>query len=127
MDSKLDGEIHDDRPPSPIMVLQNFSEEAFRYAGEALSSVYSGGVSSPTTVSGHRRTRSEMVPAMHRRTNSIQRFKNHVQRAWRWGNHSREETCSLPFNPEVLANQKRQWYQLHSRTTVSISCFHDTI
>ncbi|KAF7804588.1 DENN domain-containing protein 5B [Senna tora] len=91
------------------------SGEATRAAGEALNTVYSN-VSSvpPMEVQGHRRTQSEDVIAGHRRTNSFQKLKSHVQKAWRWGGRSREEGLSN-FNPEVMANQKRQWYQLHSK------------
>ncbi|KAL9677568.1 hypothetical protein QQ045_005801 [Rhodiola kirilowii] len=102
-----------DRPPSPYQVLQHISEEAVRVAGEALHSVYSN---SPSPIGlGHRRSHSEVVNGFHKRSNSFQRLKSHMQKALRWGSNLREEGCSPCFNPEILANQKRQWYQFHSR------------
>lgn len=116
MDIKDDGELADERPPSPIWVLQHFSEEAFRVAGEALTSVYHGGEMGM----GHRRARSEIPTAKHRRTNSLQRLKSHMQRAWGWGKDTRDEDYAFySFDPEILANQKRQWYQFHSKSLVS--------
>ncbi|PON54584.1 DENN domain containing protein [Trema orientale] len=120
--SKEDGEGHEDRPSSPIWVLQQISEEAFRVAGEAIQSVYSGNsISNMNNVTplghgpGHRRAQSEILTIGHRRSNSFHRLKTQVQRAWKWGSNSREEGRRSNFNPEVLANQKRQWYQLHSK------------
>lgn len=113
-------EVHEDRPPSPIWVLQHISEEAFRVAGEALQSVYSGNSSFPPLAPGHRRAQSEIGTMGHRRSNSFQRLKTQVQRAWGWGNSPQEEGCRSNFNPEVLANQKRQWYQLHPKTLVLV-------
>ncbi|KAL5562026.1 hypothetical protein UlMin_031773 [Ulmus minor] len=116
MDRKEDGEAHDDLPSSPIWVLQHFSEEAFRVAGEALQSVYNGNSNIPPLAPGHRRAQSDVPSSVgHRRSHSFQRLKTQVQRVWQWGNNSREESCRANFNPEVLANQKRQWYQLHSK------------
>ncbi|KAJ7977156.1 DENN domain-containing protein [Quillaja saponaria] len=116
MDTKEDAEANFDRPPSPIWVLQHLSEEACRVAGEALHTVYSGSSSFSAMGPAHRRSQSEIVSTAHRRSSSFQRLKSHVQKAWGWGSNSREEHYPLNFNPEVLANQKRQWYQLHSRT-----------
>lgn len=103
-------------PTSPYKVLQHISGEAVRVAGEALQGVYLGNGNSKIhpSVLGHRRTHSEVVPGLHRRTNSFQKLKSHMQRALHWGNSSREQGPA--FNPEVLANQKRQWYQLHSNS-----------
>lgn len=111
-------EAHEDRPPSPIWVLQQISEEAFRVAGEALQSVYSGNSSFPPLAPGHRRAQSEIGTTGHRRSNSFQRLKTQVQRAWKWGSNSREEGGRSNFNPEIMANQKRQWYQLHPKALV---------
>ncbi|XP_058101310.1 uncharacterized protein LOC131245702 isoform X2 [Magnolia sinica] len=59
---------------------------------------------------------SKVVSAGHRRRgSSFQRWKNQLQRAWKWGPSTREQGLKSAFNPEVLANQKRQWYQLHSQ------------
>lgn len=124
MDSKEDGEAHEDRPSSPIWVLQQLSEEAFRVAGEAIQSVYSGSLNTnnipplgPGHGPGHRRAQSEVLIG-HRRSSSFHRLKTQVQRAWKWGSNSREECRRSHFNPEVLANQKRQWYQLNSKALV---------
>lgn len=125
MDSKED----EDRPSSPIWILQQLSEEAFRVAGEALQSVYSGNSGNsnvnniprlgPGHGRGHRRAQSEILIG-HSRSNSFHRLKTQVQRAWKWGSNSKEECRRSNFNPEVLANQKRQWYQLHSKVLVFI-------
>ncbi|KAM6565021.1 hypothetical protein CsatB_025019 [Cannabis sativa] len=119
MDSRED----EDRPSSPILMLQHLSEEACRVAGEALSSVYPGHSNiantsplgwGPGPGPGHRRAQSEVLSG-HNRSNSFHRLKTQVQRAWKWGSNSRDEGRRSNFNPEVLANQKRQWYQLHSK------------
>lgn len=117
METREDAEVGDDRPPSPIWVLQHFSEEAFRVAGEAINSVYHGGQEMGV---GHRRARSEIPRAKHRRTNSLQRLKSHMQKAWGWGRDTREDDYAFySFDPEIMANQKRQWYQFHSKSLVS--------
>ncbi|KAJ7972573.1 DENN domain containing protein [Quillaja saponaria] len=118
-----DAALDEDRPPSPIWVLQHLSGEACRVTGEALQSVYSGSSSSSAVGPAHRRSQSEVVGRGHRRSNSFQRLTTHVQKAWRWGSNSHEEGYPINFNPEVLANQKRQWYQLHSKTPVLNFCF----
>lgn len=112
MQAKEDGEAQEERPPSPYYVLQHFSEEAIRVANEAIHSVYTGGSG---VQPGHRRSQSDV---MHRRSNNLQRWKSQMQKAWRWGNSSDEQRRRSSFNPEVLANQKRQWYQLHARPLV---------
>lgn len=104
--------------PNPLWVLQQISEEAFRVAGEALRDVYAGNSSFPPLGPGHRRTRSEVVTTGPRRNSSFHRMKTQMQKAWRWGSNSTDESCRSSFNPEVLANQKRQWYQLHSKALV---------
>lgn len=88
-----DGEGNDDGPA--IWALKHYSEP---------------------NVPRHRRAQSEVI--VHRRSNSFQRLKSHVQRAWRWGSGpgGREEgRGAAGFNPEILANQKRQWYQHRSK------------
>ncbi|XP_058095045.1 uncharacterized protein LOC131240674 isoform X2 [Magnolia sinica] len=52
----------------------------------------------------------------HRRSNSFQCWMHQMQKAWNWVPSTKEPSVRLAFNPEVLVNQKRQWYQLHSRT-----------
>lgn len=116
MDAKEDGEFHDGQPSSPIAVLEQFSLEAIGVAGEALKSVTGG--SDITPPPGHRRCQSEVVTKALKRNDSYEKFKTHVQKAWRLGGKSREDGSPLGFNPEVLANQKRQWYQLNSKTLV---------
>ncbi|KAF7120865.1 hypothetical protein RHSIM_Rhsim13G0040500 [Rhododendron simsii] len=121
MESKENGDGTEEWPTSPYQVLQQISEEAFRAAGEAIQSVYLGSSLNnqlPGLEPGHRRCQSEVLTgAEHRRSNSFQRWKSQMQRALRWGNNPREQGRCLAFNPEVLANQKRQWYQLHSKAS----------
>ncbi|KAK9069012.1 hypothetical protein SSX86_013128 [Deinandra increscens subsp. villosa] len=70
-----------------------------------------------TTVgSGHRRSRSEFVTSSDNQTNGFQRFKTHMQRALNWGSGQDQAF----FNPEILANQKRQWCQFQSKIPQSI-------
>lgn len=109
MQAKEDGEVQEERPSSPYYVLQHFSGEAIRVANEAIHSVYAGGSGAQP---GHRRSQSDV---MHRRSNNLQKWKAQMQKAWRWGGSSDEQRRRASFNPEVLANQKRQWYQLHAR------------
>lgn len=120
MDTKEDAEGHEEGDSSPIQVLQQISEEAFRMAGEAFNNL--GNSSMPPLAPGHRRAQSEVVTTRHRRSNSFQKLKNQMQKAWKWGNNSPDD-CRLNFNPEVLANQKRQWYQLHSKSKVVFPVF----
>lgn len=117
MDGKEDGEAYEEQASSPIQVLQEISEEAFKMAGETLQNMYSGNSSMPPLAPGHRRSQSEVVTTRHRRSNSLQKLKCQMQKAFKWGSNSRGD-LRLAFNPEVLANQKRQWYQLHSRSKV---------
>ncbi|XP_050208072.1 uncharacterized protein LOC126657431 [Mercurialis annua] len=114
MDVKEDTDSQE-RPPSPYAELQHISEEAFKMAGEALHNAYTGNGQSPQPMPPlHRRSQSEVLSPGHRRTSSFHRFKTQMQKAWGWGGNNKEPCYS--FNPEVLANQKRQWYQLHSKT-----------
>ncbi|XP_059626112.1 uncharacterized protein LOC132269098 isoform X2 [Cornus florida] len=113
METKEDGDAQE---VSPYQVLQQISEEAVRVAGEKIQSVYSGSSNIPPLPPVHRRSQSEVLTAVHRRNNSFQRWKSQVQKALRWGSNLREPSCCSSFNPEVLANQKRQWYQFHSKT-----------
>lgn len=127
MDTKEEAEPQEDRPSSPMWVLQQISEGAFRVAGEALHNMYSGSGGSSISQTGpggvHRRSQSELVTKGFQRSNSFQKLKAHVNKAWRWGSKSREEGSLAYFNPEVMANQKRQWYQLHPKTLVFIHFF----
>ncbi|XP_031250200.1 uncharacterized protein LOC116108064 isoform X1 [Pistacia vera] len=117
METKENYDAQEDTPSSPIRVLQQISEEAVRVAGEALQGAYSRSSSSAHLLEPrHRRSQSEILMGAHGRSNSFQRLKSHMQRAWRWGGLSREDDYQYSFNPEVLANQKRQWYQLHSKS-----------
>lgn len=111
MDTKEDAEVQE-QPSSPILVLQHISG--------ALHSMYSGNsnVPPPGLGQGHRRSQSEVVTTAHGRHNSFQRLKSHMQKAWKWGSNSRVEDYQRSFNPEVLANQKRQWYQFHTKSPV---------
>ena len=119
MERKEDDDTPEEWPSSPYQVLQQISEEAVRVAGEALQIVYLGSWNVQPSGPGHRRSQSEVVTGLHRRNNSFQRWKSNVQRALRWGNSYQERNGYSAFNPEVLANQKRQWYELHSKALVS--------
>ncbi|KAK7396487.1 hypothetical protein VNO78_17528 [Psophocarpus tetragonolobus] len=123
MDSKEEAEPNEEGPSSPMRVLQHLSEGAFRVAGEALHNMYSGGGSSTLQMGprAHRRTQSELVTRGVHRNNSFQKLRSHVHRAWRWGGRFRQEVSPASFNPEVMANQKRQWYRLHPK---SPDCVH---
>ncbi|CAN8257549.1 unnamed protein product [Cochlearia groenlandica] len=89
--------------------------DAVKSAGETIQNVYFSGPVLPQSPSlGHTRTQSEMIETPgHRRTNSFQRLKTQMQKAWRGVSNLRDDNRPT-FNPEVLANQKRQWYQIHS-------------
>lgn len=92
--------------------------DAVKVAGETFQNVYFNGPVLPQSpTQGHRRTQSEIGTPGHRRTNSFQRLKTQMQKAWRGVSNLREDNRPT-FNPEVLANQKRQWYQLHSSKTL---------
>ncbi|XP_074268698.1 uncharacterized protein LOC141592043 [Silene latifolia] len=110
MDLKEDGDLHVERPASPLWVLHQISEEAVRVASE-----YLGSANTSPVWTGHRKTQSEIVSQSHRRSNSFQNLKTSLSKAWRWGGNSQYENRKFNFNPEVLANQKRQWYQLHTQ------------
>ncbi|KAK2363939.1 DENN (AEX-3) domain-containing protein [Trifolium repens] len=125
MDTKEEAEANEDRPSSPMWVLQQLSEGAFRVAGEALQNMYSGGggggssvpqIGSSGGAAAHRRCQSELVSKGFQRSDSFQKLKARVHKAWGWGGKSREEGLSASFNPEIMANQKRQWYQLHPKS-----------
>ncbi|PPR92268.1 hypothetical protein GOBAR_AA28401 [Gossypium barbadense] len=118
METKEEAEGHEDQSQSTIWELDHgFEEEAVKVYGGVQNPVHSGSTASPRLLPlGHRRTQSEFTTAGHKRTNSFQRLKTQMQRAWRWGGNSRDERYRPSFNPEVLANQKRQWYQLHSKS-----------
>lgn len=118
METKEEAEGQEDRAPSPYWYHLS-DEEAMKVDGEALHAVHSGSSDPPRLPPpGHRRSQSEVSTTGHRRDNSFQRLKTQMQKAWRWGGNSRDERYRSTFNPEVLANQKRLWYQLHSKTMV---------
>ncbi|CAN0897720.1 hypothetical protein LINGRAHAP2_LOCUS19287 [Linum grandiflorum] len=90
-------------------------EEAIRVAvGEKVQ----GGQPQSPASQQHRRSQSEVLTRDGKRSSSFQKL---MQKAWQWGGNSREEGFVPSFNPEVLANQKRQWYQLHPKSTDHIS------
>ncbi|KAK9756829.1 hypothetical protein RND81_01G123500 [Saponaria officinalis] len=110
MELKEDGYLHEERPSSPLWVLHQISEEAVRVASEYLGS----GNASPVWT-GHKQNPSEVINQTHRRSSSLQNLKSSLSKAWRWGGNSQYENRRFNFNPEVLANQKRQWYQLQTQ------------
>ncbi|KAG6426964.1 hypothetical protein SASPL_111203 [Salvia splendens] len=113
--------VQDDwsEPPSPIEVLQQLSKEAVRMAGEAWHHAYPANTPTLQSVPRHRRSRSEIVTSYHNpsgSTSNFQRLKGHMQRALHMnGRCSRDDSQYSSFDPEILANQKRQWYQLNSK------------
>ncbi|KAI9122003.1 hypothetical protein K1719_006692 [Acacia pycnantha] len=121
MDTKEDAGPHasknEDRDLSSASTPNQTPGEAIRADGEAFNAVYSN-VSSvpPKEAPAHRRIRSETVIEGLRRSDSLRKLKSHVQKAWWWGGRSREYGFSSSFNLEDLANEKRLWYQLHSKT-----------
>ncbi|XP_072987918.1 uncharacterized protein [Typha latifolia] len=105
-------------------------EEAAAAAAETARNADGGGVLSPASSS---RSSSPLASirqqARHMRTASFQRWRRQMQRAWKWGpagadnnsgsiscsSSSREQGFKTTMNLEMLANQKRQWYQIHSK------------
>ncbi|WOH13327.1 hypothetical protein DCAR_0832836 [Daucus carota subsp. sativus] len=69
----------------------------------------------PPSGPGHRRSKSDVSSGNGgKRSNGFQKWKHQVQRALKWG---KDESKDYNFNPEILADQKRQWYQLHSNSS----------
>ncbi|KAL1350148.1 uncharacterized protein [Arachis hypogaea] len=69
----------------------------------------------------HRRAQTELFTQGIQRVDSFQKLKAHVNKAFRWGNRFREPDSPSSDSPshlslEVMANQKRQWYQLHPKS-----------
>ncbi|PNT78219.1 uncharacterized protein LOC100831773 isoform X2 [Brachypodium distachyon] len=116
------------------------SEQRARGAGEGNSTAGAGSSAmndswsrSPSAASSPRLsgTSSSSPPASqikhqarHVRTSSFQRFRQQMQRAWKWGpigggggaeRSPREHLLRTTLNIEAMANQKRQWYQVHSQ------------
>ncbi|OEL33463.1 hypothetical protein BAE44_0005518 [Dichanthelium oligosanthes] len=63
----------------------------------------------------------------HVRTGSFQRFRQQMQCAWKWGliggggggeRSPRDQLLRTTLNIEAMANQKRQWYQIHSKAQI---------
>ncbi|CAH9132864.1 unnamed protein product [Cuscuta epithymum] len=131
---KEEGESREEWQTPPSQVLHQISEEVVRVTGEALLGIQAV----PPAVlrsATHRRSRSEVFltpsssssassSSVHHRigggnANNFQKWKVQMQRALRWGFHFHEESPFCPasssFNPEILANQKRLWYQLHPK------------
>ncbi|XP_010548732.1 PREDICTED: uncharacterized protein LOC104820065 isoform X2 [Tarenaya hassleriana] len=106
------------KPETPVETgeqdLSSSVSGAVRVARGAFQNIYFSGpvLPQPPTLI-HRRTQSETGTPGLRRTNSFQRLKTQMQKAWRGVSNLREDSRPS-FNPEVLADQKRQWYQLHS-------------
>ncbi|KAK1380733.1 UDENN domain-containing protein [Heracleum sosnowskyi] len=70
-------------------------------------------LSLPASGPVHRRTKSDVLLSGtgNRPGIAFQKWKTQVQRAFKW---VKEESTDYNFNPEILADQKRQWSQLHS-------------
>ncbi|KAL0459343.1 UNVERIFIED_CONTAM: DENN domain-containing protein 5B [Sesamum latifolium] len=113
-------------PGSPIHVLDKVPKEAVKKTSESLQNS-NPGIPVENTLKlvqplRHRRIHSEVATSFHRRgssTNNFHKWKSQMQKALQWGSSNfREDShsqCSS-FDPEILANQKRQWYQLQSKT-----------
>ncbi|GMI69265.1 hypothetical protein like AT2G20320 [Hibiscus trionum] len=120
METKEEAEGNEDNPPSPPWELNLLFEEEDvkdKMDGEARNPNQLRS-SNPSRLPplGHRRSQSEVLAAGHRRDNSFLRLKTSMQKALRSGGNPKDGKYQSSFNPEVLANQKRQWYQLHSKT-----------
>uniref|UniRef100_A0A1D1XYC1 DENN domain-containing protein 5B n=1 Tax=Anthurium amnicola TaxID=1678845 RepID=A0A1D1XYC1_9ARAE len=93
-----------------------------RVADEA--AVRAGGEASTTAESACQNSSSSCyspIPRVrsirHQRSSSFQRWRRQMQRVWRWGPASvREQGTKTSVNLEAMANQKRQWYQIHSQS-----------
>ncbi|KAK8654169.1 hypothetical protein V6N13_128142 [Hibiscus sabdariffa] len=113
-------EGNEDNPPSHSRELNHLFEEEDlkdKMDGEAQTleqSVNSGPSKLPPL--GHRRTQSEVLAAGHRHDNGFQRLKTSMQKALQVSGNSKDGKYHSIFNPEVLANQKRLWYQRHTKT-----------
>ncbi|XP_039013721.1 uncharacterized protein LOC120143481 isoform X1 [Hibiscus syriacus] len=106
-----------DPSQSSIWEINPDFQESMNEVGETQNPVQHGSTGPPRLPpSGHRRTRSEFPTSGHWRSNSFQRLKTQMQKAWQWGGHARDDWYQSSFNPEVLANQKRQWYQFSSKS-----------
>ncbi|XP_006649392.2 uncharacterized protein LOC102701985 [Oryza brachyantha] len=97
-------------------------------AREEAKSRFSSAPSSPV-LSGTSSSSSPLLQikqqVRHVRTGSFQRFRQQMQRAWKWGpigsgggaeRSPREQLLRTTVNIEAMANQKRQWYQIHSKS-----------
>ncbi|RAL43437.1 hypothetical protein DM860_012578 [Cuscuta australis] len=122
-----EGEWGEELQTPPYQVLQQISEEVVRVTGEALQNI-TGSFGIPPAASRsrtHRRSHSEVVVTSSSSSSSVlhwggggnaynfQKWKIQMQKALHWGNHFQDDSPS--FNPEILADQKRQWYQLHPK------------
>lgn len=106
------------KPSEPEM---DYDEAMARVGGEASSSLKSDchnlSPSRPSTVTSFR-----SIGQL--RSNSIQRFRKQMQRVWkRTPGSSREQGMKMGVNLEAMANQKRQWYQIHSQSQVNRGFF----
>lgn len=87
-----------DQKSSPLM-LSHTTEEVARKAVAAAQSV--------------RPSPSIVVSAKQQNNHSLQKWKRHLQKVWKWGPNTKESNWKSSFNPELLTSQKRQWYELH--------------
>ncbi|KAJ4968036.1 hypothetical protein NE237_014737 [Protea cynaroides] len=115
MGTMEDADIRRVQPVSPSGVSQQLSGEVFRGPSQAVNNIYASSANIPPLVPvapEHRRCQSELPT---KRNNGFQRWKASMQKALRWGTDTTEKSARSNFNPEVLASQKRQWYQLHTK------------
>jgi hypothetical protein len=92
-----------------------------------ISSAPSSPVLSGTSTSSSSPLSQIKHQARHVRTGSFQRFRQQMQRAWKWGpigsggggeRSPREQLLRTTVNFEAMAHQKRQWYQIQSKSRV---------
>uniref|UniRef100_A0A0E0K8P9 cDENN domain-containing protein n=1 Tax=Oryza punctata TaxID=4537 RepID=A0A0E0K8P9_ORYPU len=90
-----------------------------------ISSAPSSPVLSGTSTSSSSPLSQIKHQARHVRTGSFQRFRQQMQRAWKWGpigsggggeRSPREQLLRTTVNFEAMAHQKRQWYQIQSKS-----------
>ncbi|KAE8668788.1 hypothetical protein F3Y22_tig00112285pilonHSYRG00307 [Hibiscus syriacus] len=128
METKEEAEGQEDRSRSSIWEINPDFQEAVNEVVETQNPVQPGSTGPPRLPpSGHRRARSEFPTSGNWRSNSFHRLKTQMQKAWQWGGHLRDDWYHSSFNPEVLANQKRQWYQLSSKsmaTRINLRALH---
>ncbi|CAA0815230.1 DENN (AEX-3) domain-containing protein [Striga hermonthica] len=107
---------------SPSEAFHQFPQEGVKVAAEEWHNGFPGSpiLPLPEQAPRHRRAHSEIPSLFYKKstsTSSFHRWKSQMQRALQWGGRSFQDRHYSSFDPEILANQKRQWYQIHSKTS----------